>query len=221
MKIDTPAQDHAGRSSRTPRAHVEPRRFLAGHDRRLAAKAPSSPSPSSEASSPEGPHGPIDAPDLPRWTSAMHTAARALADVDHASGREAIEAAMRGTHRALGAADRDRYRHPADTLDFFGFTPTMTVLDIAPDPGLYTELLPPALAKHGAYLATVAGLMAPCRRGRGWKRIRNRYSSRISFYCSRAYRHRSGAGRNRRPRRRRWRDGRGPSQGLRGRGRRG
>src|SRR5262249_46505805 len=86
------------------------------------SKAPPSPSTSPEGPSPEAPHGPA-APDLPQWTPAMHAAARALADADYASGREAIETAMKGTHRAPGAADRDRYRHPAETLDFFGFTP--------------------------------------------------------------------------------------------------
>jgi predicted methyltransferase len=85
----------------------------------------------------------------------MHASARALAEADYASGRSAIEAAMKGAHRTPGAADRDKYRHPAETLEFFGFTPTMTVLDIAPGAGWYTELLAPALAKHGAYITTV------------------------------------------------------------------
>jgi predicted methyltransferase len=61
---------------------------------------------------------------------------------------------MRGSHRSPGARDRDRYRHPAETLSFFGFTPTMTVLDVGPGAGFYTELLAPALAKDGLYLAT-------------------------------------------------------------------
>jgi predicted methyltransferase len=61
---------------------------------------------------------------------------------------------MRGAHRSLGAADRDRYRHPVETLAFFGLTPTMTVLDVGAAPGYYTELLAPALATGGLYLAT-------------------------------------------------------------------
>jgi predicted methyltransferase len=66
---------------------------------------------------------------------------------------------MRGSHRTPGAADRDRYRHPVETLAFFGFTPTMTVLDVGPGwrgqgLGYYTELLAPVLAKDGLYLAT-------------------------------------------------------------------
>ena len=85
--------------------------------------------------------------------------AQAHADASVAAGSAAIAAAMRGSHRILGAADRDQYRHPVETLAFFGFTPTMTVLDVGPGwrgqgLGYYTELLAPVLAKDGLYLAT-------------------------------------------------------------------
>src|SRR5688500_3367756 len=58
--------------------------------------------------------------------------AHAHADASVAGGSAAIAAAMRGSHRSPGAADRDRYRHPVETLAFFGFTTTMTVLDVGP-----------------------------------------------------------------------------------------
>jgi len=80
--------------------------------------------------------------------------AQAQADASVANGSAAIAAAMRGSHRSAGAADRDQYRHPVETLAFFGFTPTMTVLDVGPGTGYYTELLAPALAKHALYLVT-------------------------------------------------------------------
>jgi predicted methyltransferase len=76
------------------------------------------------------------------------------ADAGIAAGSAAIAAAMRGSHRSAGAADRDQYRHPVETLAFFGFTPTMTVLDVGPGAGYYTELLAPVLAKNGLYLTT-------------------------------------------------------------------
>lgn len=71
----------------------------------------------------------------------------------------AIADAMRSPRRSPGAIDRDQYRHPVETLAFFGLTPTMTVLDIGPGgrgltAGYYTELLAPVLAKNGLYLAT-------------------------------------------------------------------
>jgi predicted methyltransferase len=80
--------------------------------------------------------------------------AQAHSDVGVADGSAAIAIAMRGTHRSPGATDRDQYRRPMETLAFFGFTPTMTVLDIGPGTGYYAELLAPVLAKNGLYLAT-------------------------------------------------------------------
>ena len=80
--------------------------------------------------------------------------AQAQADPSVAGGSAAIAAAMRGSHRSAGAADRDHYRHPVEVLAFFGFTPTMTVLDVGPGTGYYTELLAPVLAKQGLYVTT-------------------------------------------------------------------
>jgi predicted methyltransferase len=92
-----------------------------------------------------------DDPNLPRQASAMPAAPP---DASVAAGRAATAAAMRGSHRSPGAADRDQYRHPVETLAFFGFTPTMTVLDVGAAPGYYAVLLAPVLAKDGLYLAT-------------------------------------------------------------------
>jgi predicted methyltransferase len=86
--------------------------------------------------------------------AAESSPAQAHADASVASGSAAIAAAMRGSHRSPGAADRDRYRHPVETLAFLGFKPTMTVLDVGPGTGYYTELLAPVLAKDGLYLVT-------------------------------------------------------------------
>lgn len=80
--------------------------------------------------------------------------AQAHADASVVSGSAAITAAMRGSQRSPSARDRDHYRHPVETLAFFGFTPTMTVLDVGPGTGYYAELLAPVLAKDGLYLAT-------------------------------------------------------------------
>jgi len=94
------------------------------------------------------------APNAPSSPSAAPSPQRHTAD-----GSPAIAAAMRRSHRSPGAASRDPYRHPVETLAFFGFTPTMTVLDVGPGGrglglGYYTELLAPVLAKDGLYLAT-------------------------------------------------------------------
>jgi predicted methyltransferase len=99
--------------------------------------------------------------ELARWTDDMHKAAKALADKSYPSGKAGVTAAMKGTHRVPGAADRDKYRHPVETLEFFGLKPTMTVIDIGPGEGWFTELLAPTLAKKGHYVATSADPNGP------------------------------------------------------------
>ena len=49
-------------------------------------------------------------------------------------------------------AARDEYRHPYETLTFFGIEPEMTVVELAPGGGWYTEILAPYLAKEGQYV---------------------------------------------------------------------
>lgn len=89
-----------------------------------------------------------------RWTPEMKKEVAALLDKTFPTGKAAIEAAMKSSHRRPGRADRDKYRHPAETLDFFGLKPTMNVLEYGPGEGWYVELLAPALAKRGKLYAT-------------------------------------------------------------------
>jgi predicted methyltransferase len=92
--------------------------------------------------------------ELARWTPELHAAAKALADKVYPSGHAAIAAALAGKQRKPGAAARDKSRHPLETLDFFGFKPTMTVVEVSPGEGWYTEILAPALAAKGKLLVT-------------------------------------------------------------------
>jgi predicted methyltransferase len=54
---------------------------------------------------------------------------------------------------------RDRYRHPLETLTFFGVKPSDTVVEIWPGGGWYTEILAPYLTSGGGrlVLATLDG----------------------------------------------------------------
>jgi predicted methyltransferase len=92
--------------------------------------------------------------ELARWTPDMHTAVAALANKAYPSGKAGVEAAMKSPLRIPGHADRDKYRHPAATMAFFGLKPTTALLDIGPGDGWYTELLAPTLSKKGKYMAT-------------------------------------------------------------------
>jgi predicted methyltransferase len=60
-----------------------------------------------------------------------------------------LDAAIGGSQRSEQARARDVYRHPKETLQFFGIEPTQTVLEIAPGGGWYTDILAPYLHDAG------------------------------------------------------------------------
>ena len=72
-----------------------------------------------------------------------------LAHADHKHNNAALEKAVAGEHRAANNKARDQYRHPVETLSFFGFNSKMTVVEITPGGGWYTEILAPALKGTG------------------------------------------------------------------------
>jgi predicted methyltransferase len=77
-------------------------------------------------------------------------------DVDAPPGIAAQVAALQaGDWRDPANVARDQYRHPAQTLEFFGVRDDMTVLEIWPSGGWYTELLAPYLRAKGRYVAIV------------------------------------------------------------------
>lgn len=58
-----------------------------------------------------------------------------------------LKAAVAATTRTPANTARDKYRHPAETLAFFGVKPTDTVVELWPGGGWYTEILAPYLKK--------------------------------------------------------------------------
>jgi predicted methyltransferase len=65
----------------------------------------------------------------------------------------AIDAALAGSHRSEANCARDAYRHPKETLLFFGLRPDMKVVEIWPGGGWYTEVLAPVLRDQGTLYA--------------------------------------------------------------------
>ena len=63
-----------------------------------------------------------------------------------------LEWAAAGSWRLEKEKARDQYRHPVETLKFFGVKPTDTVVEIAPGGGWYTAILGPYLKKGGGKL---------------------------------------------------------------------
>ncbi|HEV3180636.1 MAG TPA: methyltransferase domain-containing protein [Steroidobacteraceae bacterium] len=68
---------------------------------------------------------------------------------------EALTAILAGNQRSPENRARDEYRHPKETLLFFGIRPEMSVLEVWPEPGWYTEVIAPLLHDKGKYYAAV------------------------------------------------------------------
>lgn len=64
----------------------------------------------------------------------------------------ALERILAADHRADSRA-RDGYRHPKETLTFFGIRRDMTVVEVWPGAGWYTEILAPLLRDRGKLYA--------------------------------------------------------------------
>lgn len=67
----------------------------------------------------------------------------------------ALKTILAAPHRPENDRARDRYRHPLETLTWFGVQPNMTVVEIWPGGGWYTDILAPLLKEHGMYYAAV------------------------------------------------------------------
>ena len=71
-----------------------------------------------------------------------------------------LAAAIAGSWRDAKNSARDRYRHPAETLAFFGLAQGQTVIEVTPGGGWYSEILAPYLRGNGTYVAAVVDPMA-------------------------------------------------------------
>jgi predicted methyltransferase len=69
-----------------------------------------------------------------------------------------LETAIHAPHRSDANRARDQYRHPKETLLFFGLQPNMTVVEISPANGWYTEIIGPFLKMQGQFYAAVPTL---------------------------------------------------------------
>lgn len=66
-----------------------------------------------------------------------------------------LEAVLQGQWRDPKNVARDAFRHPLETLSFFGLQPNHTVIEITPGGGWYAEILAPYLHHQGQYIAAV------------------------------------------------------------------
>lgn len=71
-----------------------------------------------------------------------------------------IDDVLSGSWRSDANKARDAYRHPKETLAFFGVQPNQTVIEITPGGGWYTEILAPLLKGTGSYVGAIAAASA-------------------------------------------------------------
>ncbi len=88
---------------------------------------------------------------LPLYTATVATAA--------APPDPALVRAAASSERTPRYAMRDRARHPVEELAFFGVKPDMTVLELWPGGGYWTEILGPYLRERGHYIAGLAPIV--------------------------------------------------------------
>jgi predicted methyltransferase len=67
-----------------------------------------------------------------------------------------LDEVLAGSWRSDKNKARDQYRHPKQTLEFFGVEPASTLIEITPGGGWYAEILAPLLKDNGSYVAAVA-----------------------------------------------------------------
>lgn len=82
-------------------------------------------------------------------------------------------------HRSAKHITRNQYRHPKETLAFFGLTSNMTAVEIWPGGGWYSEILAPVLKDDGQYYA--AGFSLVAERTPNWrKNYQKKFETKLS-----------------------------------------
>lgn len=113
-------------------------------------------------------------------TTLVATALSATAALaDNHGHDDRLRAAIADEGRPSAQAERDEFRKPYETLSFFGIRPDMTVVELSPGGGWYTEILAPYLKEDGRYIAAhwnLDGDNVPD----FYRRIRGEYEERVA-----------------------------------------
>jgi len=87
--------------------------------------------------------------DAPAPSASATTAPAASAETE-----AKLKAVLAMPHRSEENRNRDQYRHPVETLEFFGLREDMNVVELWPGGGWYTEVLAPFLKDKGHLAVT-------------------------------------------------------------------
>jgi predicted methyltransferase len=103
-----------------------------------------------------GQQSPPEQTNLPAATDEIRADAVAQAEGTAAArAGVSLDDAARGEWRSPEFVERDRYRNPVDTLQFFGIRPDMRVVEITPGGGWYSEILAPYLRDRGQWIGAI------------------------------------------------------------------
>jgi predicted methyltransferase len=93
---------------------------------------------------------------------------------------EVLVGVIKGAWRPAADVARDSQRHPLESLTFWGLQPGMTVADLQPGAGYWTQILAPYAARTGGrYIAGVADLKNPAL-SEGGKKGRAAFEAKFS-----------------------------------------
>lgn len=93
----------------------------------------------------------------------------------------ALKAAAAAPSRTKENIVRDAARHPYETLSFFGIKPDMTVVELMPEGGWYTEILAPFLREKGTLIG-VDGPIVEGEKGFFTQQFRNFLATKPAVY---------------------------------------
>jgi predicted methyltransferase len=85
------------------------------------------------------------------FAAAVLACSGSAASAGSAPADPALAAAAANPARSAAAVARDSIRHPVEELTFFGITPAMSVVELWPGGGYWTDILGVYLAPHGHY----------------------------------------------------------------------
>ncbi len=71
------------------------------------------------------------------------------------TAEQSMSDVIAGSWRTPEFVARDGWRHPAESLAFFGVTPSSKVIEVTPGGGWYSEILAPLLKENGRYIAAI------------------------------------------------------------------
>jgi predicted methyltransferase len=95
--------------------------------------------------------------------------------------QDPVQLAVENTNRTIKFIERDKYRNPVATLNFFGIKPDMKVLELSAGGGWYTEILAPLLYDFGELVVTHHDPKAGAYQKRSRENFDNKVASHPGF----------------------------------------